>query len=192
MVPPRSLTPDEPMRQHLFAKFGVDLTAVEGVSIQTVLAFLSEVGTDVGKFATAEHFGSWLGLCPDNRITGGRTLAAHTRKVSNRLATALRMAAQSFHRSKSSLGDWFRRIRAQAWDQSRRYRCRTQTDPHPSRHGQTLHPLRPRLPRQSRSKSRKKRTLPAPSGRATWVHLDSGRGGSFIRVSQFAVRGFLL
>ncbi|MDA7614733.1 transposase [Verrucomicrobiales bacterium] len=104
--------PDEPMRQHLFAKFGVDLTAVEGLGIQTVLAFLSEVGTDVGKFATAEHFGSWLGLCPDNRITGGRTLAAHTRKVSNRLATALRMAAQSFHRSKSSLGDWFRRIRA--------------------------------------------------------------------------------
>ena len=109
--------PDDPMPQHLFAKFGVDLTAVEGVSIQTVLAFLSEVGTDVGKFATAEHFGSWLGLCPDNRITGGRTLAAHTRKVStrkvsNRLATALRMAAQSFHRSKSSLGDWFRRIRA--------------------------------------------------------------------------------
>ncbi len=109
--------PDEPMRQHLFAKFGVDLTAMEGVGIQTVLAFLSEVGTDVGKFATAEHFGSWLGLCPDNRITGGRTLAAHTRKVStrkvsNRLATALRMAAQSFNRSKSSLGDWFRRIRA--------------------------------------------------------------------------------
>ena len=64
------------MRQHLFAKFGVDLTAVEGVSIQTVLAFLSEVGTDVSKFATAEHFGSWLGLCPDNRITGGRTHAA--------------------------------------------------------------------------------------------------------------------
>ena len=100
------------MRQHLFAKFGVDLTAVEGVSIQTALAFLSEVGTDVGKFATAEHFGSRLGLCPDNRITGGRTLAAHTRMVSNRIATALRMAAQSFHRSKSSLGDWFRRIRA--------------------------------------------------------------------------------
>ena len=85
------------------------VTDITGV---TVLAFLGEVGTDVSKFATAEHFASWLGLCPDNRITGGRTLAAHTRKVSNRLATALRMAAQSFHRSKSALGDWFRRIRA--------------------------------------------------------------------------------
>jgi hypothetical protein len=55
------------MRHHLFDKFGVDLTAVEGVSIQAVLAFLGEVGTDVSKFATAEHFVSWLGRCPDNR-----------------------------------------------------------------------------------------------------------------------------
>ena len=96
----------------IFKKFGVDLTAVEGVSIQTVLAFLGEVGTDVSKFPSAEHFGSWLGLCPDNRITGGRTHAAHTRKVNNRLATALRMAAQSLFRSQSALGDWFRRLRA--------------------------------------------------------------------------------
>lgn len=103
---------EEPMREQLCEKFGVDLTAVEGVSIQTCLAFLSEVGTDVDKFASAEHFASWMGLCPDNRITGGRTHAAHTRKVNNRLANALRMAAQSLHRSKAELGDWFRRLKA--------------------------------------------------------------------------------
>ena len=103
---------DEPMRQELYEKFGVDLTAVEGVSIQTVLAFLGEVGANVEKFPSPEHFASWLGLCPDNRITGGRTHAAHTRKVNNRLATALRMAAQSLHRSKSGLGDWFRRLKS--------------------------------------------------------------------------------
>jgi transposase len=115
-VPPATkkgnMAPDEPTRQLLFKKFGVDLTAVEGVSIQTSLTFLSEVGTDVSKFSTAEHFASWLGLCPDNRITGGRTHAAHTRKVNNRLATTLRMAAQSLHRSKSGLGDWFRRLKS--------------------------------------------------------------------------------
>jgi hypothetical protein len=33
-------------------------------------------------------------------------------KVNNRLATALRMAAQSLHRSKAGLGDWFRRLKA--------------------------------------------------------------------------------
>lgn len=106
---------EDPMREPLYEKFGVDLTAVEGVSIQTCLAFLSEVGTDVEKFATAEHFAippSWMGLCPDNRITGGRTHAAHTRKVQNRLANALRMAAQSLHRSKAGPGDWFRRLKA--------------------------------------------------------------------------------
>ena len=82
------------------------------MSIQTTLAFLGEVGTGVEKFPRAEHFASWLGLCPDNRITGGRTHAAHTRKVNNRLATALRMAAQSPHRSKSGMGDWFRRLKS--------------------------------------------------------------------------------
>ena len=105
-------TRDEPMRQQLREKFGVDLTAVEGVGIQTGVIFLSEVGPDVDKFASAEHFASWMGLCPDNRITGGRTHAAHTRKIQNRLATALRMAAQSLHRSQTGLGDWFRRIRS--------------------------------------------------------------------------------
>src|SRR5690606_2018349 len=103
---------DEPMRQHLFEKFGVDLTEVEGVSVKTALAFLSEVGSDVSKFPTAAHFASWLTLCPDNRITGGKTHGAHTRQSNIRLAASLRMAAQTLLRSESPLGDWFRRIRA--------------------------------------------------------------------------------
>lgn len=108
----RSTQPDEPLRRMLFTRFGVDLTAVDGVAAQTGLVFLSEVGPDVSKFATAEHFASWLGLCPDNRISGGRKLAVGTRPVANRLATALRMAAQSLYRTESVLGDWFRRLRA--------------------------------------------------------------------------------
>jgi transposase len=108
----RSSQPDEPLRRMLFGKFGVDLTAVDGVAAQTALVFLSEVGPDVSKFATAEHFASWLGLCPDNRISGGRPLGVSTRPVANRLATALRMAAQSLYRTESVLGDWFRRLRA--------------------------------------------------------------------------------
>lgn len=45
-----------------------------------------------------------MGLCPGNRITGGRTHAAHTRKFQNRLANFLRMAAQSLHCSKGGAG----------------------------------------------------------------------------------------
>ena len=63
--------PPEPQRAQLFAKFGVDLTAVEGVRIKTAQVFLSEVGPDVSRFASAAHFASWLGLSPDNRISGG-------------------------------------------------------------------------------------------------------------------------
>lgn len=113
-APPRTKRkcPDEPMRKHLFEKFGVDLTEVDGVNVQTALTFLCEVGPDVSRFSTAEHFASWLTLCPDNRITGGRKHGAQTRKANSRLANALRMAAQSYHRSDSPIGDWFRRIRA--------------------------------------------------------------------------------
>jgi len=46
------------MRQELYEKFGVDLTAVEGISIPTVLTFLGEVGADMGKFPSAAHFAS--------------------------------------------------------------------------------------------------------------------------------------
>jgi transposase len=58
------------------------------------------------------HFSSWLGLCPDNRISGGKVLKRGTRKVVNRAATALRLAAQCLWRSRSALGPNFRRLRA--------------------------------------------------------------------------------
>jgi transposase len=103
--------PPEPQRAQLFAKFGVDLTAVEGVRIKTAQVFLSEVGPDVSRFASAAHFASWLGLSPDNRISGGRKLGTGTRPVKSRLANILRMAVQNYHRSESALGHWFRRLR---------------------------------------------------------------------------------
>ena len=90
----------------------MDLTAVDGVNVQTAYTFLSEVGPDLSKFASADHFASWMGLCPDNRKTGGRQIGVATRAVANRLATALRMAAQSLHRMESPLGEWFRRMKA--------------------------------------------------------------------------------
>ena len=89
----------------------VDLTAVPGVSSLTAHTLLTEVGPDLRRFPNAAAFASWLGLCPDNRISGGRVLSVVTRKVKNRLTIALRMAAQSLHRSQSYLGQYFRRMR---------------------------------------------------------------------------------
>jgi transposase len=72
----------------------VDLVAVTGLSAASVQTIISEIGTDMSKFATAKHFGSWLGLAPHNDISGGKVLRSRTRKVVNRAAQAFRQAAQ--------------------------------------------------------------------------------------------------
>src|SRR5215472_15677234 len=56
-------------------------------------------------------FASWLGLCPDNRISGDKVLRRGTRHVVNRAATALRVAAMTLLRSRSYLGAQYRRLR---------------------------------------------------------------------------------
>ncbi len=100
------------LRSELYRIFGVDLTQVPGINALTAHTLLAEVGPDLSRFATASAFASWLGLCPDNRISGGKVLSVQTRIVKNRAAIALRMASQSLHRSQSYLGDYYRRMRA--------------------------------------------------------------------------------
>lgn len=91
---------------------GVDLTAIEGVGVQTVQVLLSELGTNWSPFPTVGQFVSWLGLCPNLQITGGKIKRSKSRKVKNRVATALRIAAQSLHKSDSALGAFYRRTAA--------------------------------------------------------------------------------
>jgi transposase len=99
------------MREVLYRKFGVDLTAIEGIGVTTALVILTEVGPNVSGFKTEKHFCSWLGLCPDNRISGGKVLSSHTRRVINRASDALRMAAVTLERSQSALGGFYRRMK---------------------------------------------------------------------------------
>jgi transposase len=100
------------LRGELYRIFGVDLTQIPGINALTAHTLLAEVGPDLSRFATPSAFASWLGLCPDNRISGGKVLSVRTRVVKNRVAMALRMASQSLHRSHSFLGDYYRRMRA--------------------------------------------------------------------------------
>ncbi len=101
------------VRGHLHRILGVDLTALPGMSSLTAHLFFSEVGPDLGRFKSSKHFCSWLGLCPDNRVSGGKQLESRTRQVSSRAAYALRMAAYAAGRSHTAIGDFFRRKRAQ-------------------------------------------------------------------------------
>jgi hypothetical protein len=91
---------------------GVDLTRIDGFRAMTVRTVISEAGLDMSKWPTEHHFVSWIGLAPRNEISGGRVLKKKTRKVVSRLATALRMAANSLRESQSYLGAQFRRLRS--------------------------------------------------------------------------------
>ena len=100
-------------REECYRVLGVDLTAVPGFQTPTVLVLLGELGPEFAeKFPTAKHFGSWLGLCPDNRITGGKIYSVKTRDVKSRVAEALRLAAQSLWRAQNYFGDLYRRWKA--------------------------------------------------------------------------------
>ena len=54
----------------------------------------------------------YLPMCPDNRVSGGKVLKAKTGKVVSRVATALRLAAQSLRNSEHQLGEDGRRMKA--------------------------------------------------------------------------------
>ena len=101
------------VRAHLYRITGVDLTRIDGVDAYTALKVISEIGTDMSKWPSAGHFASWLGLSPDNRVTGGRILSSRTKRNANRAAAALRLAAGALHHSDSALGAFYRRKRAQ-------------------------------------------------------------------------------
>lgn len=100
------------LRTELYKITGVDLTQIDGIDVMTAHTVICECGFDMSPFPTEKHFSSWLGLCPNNRITGGKVFSSRTRKVQNRVALILRVAAQSLHRSKTALGAYYRRMRA--------------------------------------------------------------------------------
>ena len=93
----------------LYRMTGVDLTRIDGVDAYTALKVISEIGADMTKWPSAKHFASWLGLSPNNRITGGRVMSSKTKASANRAAAALRLAANALHRSNSALGAFLRR-----------------------------------------------------------------------------------
>jgi len=100
-------------RAECYRVLGVDLTAVPSFQTPTVLLLVAELGPGFAeKFPSAKHFASWLGVCPDNRISGGKILSVATRSVKSRVAEALRLAAQSLVHAKNYFGDLYRRWKA--------------------------------------------------------------------------------
>ena len=99
------------IREHLKRLTGIDLTQIDGFNTLTAVTIISEVGLDMSKWKTEKHFTSWLGLAPNNSISGGKILKSGTKKIKSRASRALRQAAQTLIRSQSYLGAYHRKMR---------------------------------------------------------------------------------
>ena len=99
------------VRTESYKLFGVDLTQIPGL-MTMVLTLFTELGRDMSRWPTAAQFVSWLGLCPDNDISGGRVLWRGRRRVHNRAGNLFRMAAYTLHHNQTPMGDYLRRMKS--------------------------------------------------------------------------------
>lgn len=93
---------------------GTDITQVDGLGELNVLTIMSEVGIDMAKWKTEHHFTSWLGLAPNTKISGGKIISSKIKKKKHHAGQAFRIAGNSLSKSKSPLGDYYRRIKSRA------------------------------------------------------------------------------
>jgi transposase len=92
----------------------VDVLEIFGISETCALEILGETGTDLSKWETENKFVSWLNLCPNNKISGGKLISSNLlRKKPNLASQAFRTAANGLQRSDNWLGDYFRKKKAQ-------------------------------------------------------------------------------
>lgn len=90
---------------------GVDLTTIPGIDQTLGLKIMAEIGGNVDAWKSEKHFASWLGVCPGNKISGGRQISGKTKTCKNRVSIYLRMAANGLWNAKCYLGAYLRRLR---------------------------------------------------------------------------------
>jgi transposase len=101
------------VRGYLERIHGVDVLNIYGLSETGGLELLAEAGTDLSKWKNEKHFVSWLNLCPNNKISGGKLISSTLlKKKPNPASVAFRQAANGVQKSNNWLGDYFRRMKA--------------------------------------------------------------------------------
>lgn len=89
---------------------GADPTTMTGINDYTLLRLLAYCGTDMTAWKTEKHFVSWLGLSP-RRDRSGKSSRRKTKKGNEEAGLVFRLSAQSVAKSKSPLGEFYRRIK---------------------------------------------------------------------------------
>jgi transposase len=89
------------------------LDTIPGVGREVAEVIVSEIGTDMSRFLTANHLASWAGVSPGNNESAGKRYSGKTTKGNHALAAALNQAAHAAARTKNTyLSAQYRRLAA--------------------------------------------------------------------------------
>jgi transposase len=78
------------------------LSTIPGISQLSAQVIVSEIGTDMSRFATDAHLRSWAGLCPRNDESAGKRRSTRLRKGAPWLKSMLVQCAWAAIRSKGT------------------------------------------------------------------------------------------
>jgi transposase len=87
------------------------LQTIPGVGDRVAEAIVSEIGVDMGRFASDAHLASWAGMCPGNNESAGKRKSGKTTKGNSHLRAALTQAAwAATHTKQTYLAAQYRRL----------------------------------------------------------------------------------
>jgi transposase len=92
----------ESCRDPFVAKAIELLDSIPGVGEPVAQVIVSEIGVNMGQFASDKHLASWAGMCPGNNESAGKRKSGKTTKGSQYLRTALVQAAWAASRTKET------------------------------------------------------------------------------------------
>ena len=76
------------------------LDTIPGVARDTAEILVSEIGTDMNRFPTADHLAAWAGVAPGNNESAGKQHSGRTRQGDQPLKVALTQMAHAAARTK--------------------------------------------------------------------------------------------
>jgi len=107
----RGNAPAYDVRTQLHRLVGVDLTEVPGIGELIAQSAVAETGIDMTRWPTVKHFVSWMALCPNPKVSGGKVIGQGRRQTSSRVAQLFRQAAMTLKDSPTWLGVFYRRMK---------------------------------------------------------------------------------
>jgi len=78
------------------------LDTIPGVARRTAEVVVSEIGSDMSRFPTANHLAAWAGVAPGNNESAGKRYSGTTRHGNRALTVALVQAAHAAARSRNT------------------------------------------------------------------------------------------